>query len=67
MEEELCTPEATRDLFVILVFSMATCVINLGGTRGLRLGTGRDLAGPPTCGARAEEEVRVVNSWCDLD
>jgi hypothetical protein len=67
VEEGFCTLEASRDLIVNPVFSGGTRVMEPGGPGGLRLGTGRDLAGPPTCGARVEEEVVVVDSWCDLD
>ena len=49
------------------VFSGGTRVMESGGTGGLRLGTGRDLDGPPTRGARVEEWGLVVDSWCDLD
>jgi hypothetical protein len=57
---------------VISVSPGASPVMELGGPGGgFGWGTGRDLAGPPTCGARLvvveRRTVVVDNSWCDLD
>jgi len=48
VEEGFCTLEAARGLIVNPVFSGGTRVMESGGPGGLRLGTGRDLDGPPT-------------------